>query len=162
MHFKSKTNKMTHLLTVLFLLTTMIVFSACSKETAQAPESLIKEFIAKHETMIDPSLADYYIENEKNDILAQIKDNIDGKKQDGTLQNIQQATFDLSGLIIDIVGEKEEYVDDMPMDFMKVATSGNITMTINDNNKTISMNSSIILEKEGGTWKITEKINPWG
>ncbi len=162
MYHTSKIHKLGSLLIVLFFMTSLISCGGNAKKAAQAPpKELIENYIAKHEIMIDQSLADLYIEKEKKDILAQVNKNVDGKKQDGSLQSLKLATFDLSGLIINVVDQREEYVNDEIADFMKVTTSGDITMSVKDVTKKISINNVIILEKESGVWKVTEKNNPW-
>jgi len=84
------------------------------------------------------------------------------KKKDGTLQSLQQATFDFSGMQIKILGEKEEYVNDELAQFLKIAVEGNYTMNMQGSTREIIATQTIILEKESGAWKITETLNPWG
>jgi hypothetical protein len=60
-----------------------------------------------------------------------------------------------------VVGEKEQYVDDEPKTFLKVAVKGSYTMNQKDAAKTIAADEVIILEMVGNSWKVTETINPW-
>jgi hypothetical protein len=148
------------LVSLLFLLG--IMNSCGARKQAQAPETLIKDYIAKHETMVDLSLADLYIKKEQKSITEKINLEIEKRKQAGTFEKMQQASFDFSNLKINLLDQKEEYVDDEPKDFLKVTVSGNITMKTEENSKDIPVDEIIILEKEGKYWKVTETINPWG
>jgi len=133
-----------------------------ARKQAQAPEALIKDYIAKHQTMVDLSLANLYIEKEQKSITGTINLEIEKRKHEGTLQKMQHASFDFSSLKINLVDQKKEYVDDEPEDFLKVATSGSIIMKTEENSKNIPIDEVIILEKEGKSWKVTETIHPWG
>ena len=133
-----------------------------ARKQAQAPEALIRDYIVKHETMVDLSLANLYIGKEQKSITGKINLEIEKRKHEGKLQKMQHASFDLSSLEINLVDQKEEYVDDEPKDFLKVATSGSIVMKTEENSRNIPIDEVIILEKEGKSWKVTETINPWG
>ena len=133
-----------------------------ARKEARAPEALIKDYIAKHQTMVDLSLANLYVEKEQKSITGKINLEIEKRKHEGTLQKMQHASFDFSSLKINIVDQKVEYVDDEPKDFLKVATSGSIIMKTEENSKNIPIDEVIILEKEGKSWKVTETIHPWG
>jgi hypothetical protein len=133
-----------------------------ARKQAQAPEALIKDYIAKHQTMVDLSLANLYIEKEQKSITETINLEIEKRKHEGTLQKMQHASFDFSSLKINLVDQKVEYVDDEPKDFLKVATSGSIIMKTEEDSKNIPIDEVIILEKEGKSWKVTETIHPWG
>ena len=148
------------LVSLLFL--TGIMNCGGARKQAHAPEALIKDYIAKHETMVDLSLANLYIEKEQKSVTGKINLEIEKRKNEGTLQKMQQASFDFSSLKIDLVDQKEEYVNDEPKDFLKVAASGSIIMKTEGNSKDIPIDEVIILEREGKSWKVTETINPWG
>jgi len=148
------------LVSLLFL--TGIMNCGGARKQALAPEALIKDYIAKHETMVDLSLANLYIEKEQKSVTGKINLEIEKRKHAGTLQKMQHASFDFSSLKINIVDQKEEYVDDEPRDFLKVATSGSIIMKTEENSRNIPIDEVIILEKEGNSWKVTETIHPWG
>jgi len=148
------------LVSLLFL--TGIMNCGGTRKQAQAPEALIKDYIAKHETMVDLSLANLYIEREQESITRKINLEIQKRRHAGTLQKMQHASFDFSSLKINIVDQKVEYVDDEPKDFLKVAASGSIIMKTEEDSKNIPIHESIILEKEGKSWKVTETIHPWG
>jgi hypothetical protein len=133
-----------------------------ARKQTQAPEALIKDYIAKHETMVDLSLANLYIEKEQKSITGKINLEIEKRKNTGTLQKMQHASFDFSSLQISLLDNKEEYVNDEPKDFLKVAAIGSVVMKTEENSKIIPIDEVIILEKEGKSWKVTETINPWG
>ena len=148
------------LMSLLFV--TGIMNCGVARKQAEAPEALIKDYIVKHKTMVDLSLADLYIEKERKSITERINLEVEKRKHAGTLQKMQHASFDLSSLKIDLVDQKEEYVDDEPKDFLKVAASGSIIMKTEVDSTNIPIDEVIILEKEGKTWKVTETIRPWG
>jgi hypothetical protein len=133
-----------------------------ARKQAQAPEALIKDYIAKHQTMVDLSLANFYIGKEQEGITGKVNLEIEKRRHEGTLQKMQHASFDFSSLKINLVDQKAEYVDDEPKDFLKVATSGSIIMKTEENSKNIPIDEVIVLEKEGKFWKVTETIHPWG
>jgi hypothetical protein len=132
------------------------------EKQAQAPEGLIKDYVAKHQTMVDLSLANLYIQEEQESIAGKINLEIEKRKQEGTLEKMQHASFDFSNLGINLVDQKVEYVHDEPKDFLKVATSGSIIMKTGGKSKDIPINGVVILEREGKSWKVTETIHPWG
>jgi hypothetical protein len=148
------------LMSLLFLLGIM---NGCgARKQTQAPEALIKDYIAKHETMVDLSLADLYIEKERKSIKAKINSEIEKRKQAGTLEIMQRASFDFANLKINLVDQKGEYVNDEPKDFLKIAAKGSMIMKTEKDSKDILVDEVIVLEKEGKSWKVTETINPWG
>ena len=152
-----------YIVLALFLAGTMINCGGGSSGSAQvqAPKALIRDYIAKHETMVDTSLVDFYVTNEQSTVAAAINRNIEEKKASGELDTLQQATFDFSNLQIDVVGEKEEYIDDQPTKVFKVSVSGSYIMNQADSSKTISADDTIIFERVNNSWKVTEKVNPW-
>ncbi|MDX1776025.1 MAG: hypothetical protein R3297_05555 [Desulfobulbales bacterium] len=135
--------------------------SSSGPAQAQAPKALIQDYVAKHNTMVDTSLADFYVTNEQPAVAAAVQRTINEKKAEGELENLQNATFDFSNLQIAVVGEKEEYVDDQPTKLLKVSVSGSYLMKQENNSKTIETNETIIFAIVGDSWKVTEKINPW-
>jgi hypothetical protein len=135
--------------------------SSSGPSQVQAPKAMIQDFIAKHETMVDSTLVDFYVADEQPSVAAAVKRNIDEKKAAGELNELQQATFDFSNLQIAVVGEKEEYLNDEPKKTIQVSVSGSYVMKQENGNKTISANENIVLQYVNNDWKVTEKINPW-
>jgi hypothetical protein len=127
----------------------------------QAPKTLIQNFIAKHEIMVDKSLVDFYVAEEQPIVAAAVEKTIEEKKASGELEKLQQATFDFSNLQIAVIGEREAYVNDTPTKVIKVSVSGSYSMTQENNTSTIPANETIILEMVNNNWKVTEKVNPW-
>ncbi len=127
----------------------------------QAPKDLIQDYIAKHETMVDSSLVDFYVVSERPAVAAAVKKTIEEKKAAGELETLQQTTFDFSNLKIDVIGEKEAYINDEPKKVIKVSVSGSYVMKHDKSDKTIPANDTIILEMVDNQWKVTEKVNPW-
>ena len=164
---KSKTTNLTkgifYTVLALFLVGSMISCGGSSSGPAQvqAPTALIQDYVAKHGTMIDTSLADFYLTDEQPSVTAAIKRSIDEKKASGELEKLQNATFDFSNLQIAVIGEKEDYVDDSPTKLFKVSVSGSYLMKQESTTKTIQADETIIFANVGNTWKVTEKLNPW-
>ena len=135
--------------------------SKSSPALVKAPVDFIKDFIAKHETMIDTSLVNFYVKDEQAIVEAQINKTIDEKKEAGVLEKLQNLQFDFSNLQIKVVDQKEEYIADMPRKMIKVAVTGSYVMKQADEAKTVSADDTIILEMVDNSWKVTEKVNPW-
>lgn len=163
----SSTNKVTrgilYTILTLFLVGGIISCGGSSSGPVQtqAPKSLIQQFVAKHTNMVDESLVDYYVAEEKPIVAAAVQKSIDEKKAAGELAKLQNVTFDFSNLKIELVGEKEEYINDRPTKIIKVDVSGSYIMKNDEGAQTITANETIILELENNNWKVTEKINPW-
>ena len=135
--------------------------SSSGPSQVQAPKAFVQDFIAKHNTMVDSSLADFYLTEEQPSVAAAIQKTIDAKKAAGELENLQQATFDFTNLQISVVGEKEDYIDDQPTKLIKVSVSGSYVMKNENGDKTIPADETIILGMIDKHWKVTERINPW-
>lgn len=97
-----------------------------NKSAGQPPETFIQDFIAKHETMVDASLVNYYVEEERKEVAERIRNSISAKKAEGTLESMQKATFDFSDLKLKVMGEKEDYFNDELKTFIKVAVKGRL------------------------------------
>lgn len=135
--------------------------SASGTAQVQAPKALIQDFVAKHETMIDTSLVNFYVADEQPTIAAAVQKAIDEKKAAGELEKLRDATFDFSNMQIAVVGEKEAYVNDQPTKVIKVSVSGSYIMKQENNTATIPADQTIILEMVNNSWKVTERNNPW-
>ena len=135
--------------------------SSSGPSQIQAPKAMIQDFIAKHQTMVDSTLVDFYVVDEQPSVAAVIKRTIDEKKAAGDLNALQQATFDFSNLQIAVVGEKEAYINDEPNKIIQIAVSGSYVMMQENDNKTIEASNNIVLQMVNNNWKVTEKINPW-
>jgi len=135
--------------------------SSAGPAQVQAPKALIQDFIAKHMTMVDRSLVDFYVSDEQPSVAAAVEKIIDEKKAAGVLVKLQQATFDFSNLIIAVVGETKAYINDEQKQVIKVSVSGSYIMKQEGSSETISANDTIILEMVNNNWKVTEKVNPW-
>jgi hypothetical protein len=150
-----------YLVVGLFLVVGTVNCGGGSSGPTQAPKAFIQDFIAKHQAMVDVSLVEFYIKEEQAKVSELIDKSINTLKELGTLESTRQATFDFSNLQLQVVGEKEQYVDDEPKTFLKVAVKGSYTMNQKDAAKTIAADEVIILEMVGNNWKVTETINPW-
>ena len=127
----------------------------------QAPKAMIKDFIAKHVTMIDKALVNYYLPEEQPMVAAAVEKNIEAKKESGELDALQKVAFDFSNLKVEVVGEKETTYRDMPTKVIKVSVSGSYDMKQESGTKTIPADQTIILEMVDNNWKVTEKVNPF-
>lgn len=167
--FKSQQKVISNVSTTLFyaVIGLFLIFSTVncggggSSGPTKAPKAFIEDFIAKHETLVDASLVDFYIEEEQEQVAKLINKSISTLKEQGVLESIQQTTFDFSNLQLQVIGETEEYVDDEPKTFIKVAVKGSYVMKQPEASKTVSADDIIILEMVGNNWKVTETINPW-
>ena len=133
----------------------------CSSGPSQSPEKFIQGFIEKHLKMIDVSVTDYYVNDEKARVKDLVTNFIQSKKEDGTLDSIRNAVYDLSKVNVKVLDQKELYVSDEPKNFAKVEAKGEYMVTMG--NKSVSFNEDeiFILQAVGHEWKVTEKANPW-
>ena len=127
----------------------------------QAPKALIQDFIAKYDTMVDSSLANFYVADEQPIMAAAVQKTIDEKIASGELEKLQQASFDFSNMQIAVADEKEVYIHDEPAKVIKVIVSGSYNMVQENNTETVPADKTIILQMVGNEWKVTEKVNPW-
>ena len=127
----------------------------------EAPKALIQNYIAKHNTMVDDSLVNFYVADEQPTVAAAVKKTIEEKKAAGELEKLQQSTFDFSNLQISVVDQKDVYVHDEPTKVIKVSVSGSYDIKNGSSNETIPADKTIILEMVNNEWKVTEKVNPW-
>lgn len=134
----------------------------CTGKHSNVPKELIQEYISKHATMIDRSLVDLYVESERAKISELVDQSIAAETSAGSIEGLQHATFDFTNLETVLVDETEAYIDDSPTAFMKVSATGSFTINLENESKTIPVKDVLILEKEGGDWRITENTNPWG
>ena len=166
---KSSTNKLVRglMYSVLALFLAGIVIncggggSSSAPIQAQAPTSLIQDFIAKYHTMVDASLVNYYVADEQPTVAAAVQKAIEEKKTAGELEKLLEATFDFSNLKIAVTGEKEAFIHDEPVKVIKVSVSGSYIMKQENGSTTIPAEKTIILEMVDNDWKVTEKVNPW-
>lgn len=127
----------------------------------QAPTSMIQDFIAKHQLMIDKALVDFYAPDERPTVAAHIEQTIEKKKASGELEKLQNTSFDFSNLKIEVVGEKEATYRDVLTKVIKVAVTGSYEMKQPDNTTTVPADQTIILEMVDNQWKVTEKVDPF-
>ncbi len=165
-----KRSKLTHLpirtatlwMTALALALPAALAGCGGSKATTIPTAVIKDYMAKHQTMVDPSLAKLYIEKEQPGVLDVINRTIAEKESQGSLEELRHATFDFAQMKVELLGEKEIYVNDEPRKFLKIATKGTFTMKLDHGSKTIPAEGVLILEKVRADWKVTETINPWG
>jgi hypothetical protein len=137
--------------------------TGCGGEVAstELPKDFIKEFIAKHETMVDKSLVYYYVKGDQPEIAEKIECACRLNRSKGKLSSLEKATFDFSDLQIELVDQKEEYVNDEPVIFVKVALKGCYRMKLPEATQEITTNDTIVLEMVHNEWKVTTSRNPW-
>lgn len=139
----------------------LVLSAGCSSGPSQSPEKVIKNFIGKHISMIDPSVADYYVSSEQSSIKELVSQSILSKKKSGVFNSLKNAVYDFSKVSISTLDQKEEYVDDEGINFAKVEAKGNYTLTSGDKSQAFEEDEIFILQSVGGNWKVTEKFNPW-
>jgi hypothetical protein len=141
----------------------LAIITGCGSDVAsvELPKDFIQDFIAKHETMADKSLVYYYVKSDQPEIAEQIEVACRINKSKGVLEILENATFDFSELQIKIVDKKEEYIDDEPVVFIKVAVKGCFKMQLPEAIKTIDTDDIIVLQMAKSEWKVTNTNNPW-
>ncbi|UCH79762.1 MAG: hypothetical protein JSW20_08365 [Nitrospiraceae bacterium] len=144
-------------ISAVILLTTV----GCNSGPSMTPETFVQNFIQKHIPMIDLSVADFYVKEEQAGIIARIKAIKAANSKKSNVAAPSTATYDFSKIKVEIIDEKEEYINDEAVTFLKVAAIGNYTKTRNGKSETVAENEVIILESIAGEWKVTEKTNPW-
>ena len=149
------------LIAVSLLFVAIITGCGSDPNSVVLPKDFITEFIAKHETMADKSLVYYYVKSDRPVIAEQIETTCRINKSKGVLEILENATFDFSELQIELVDKKEEFIDDEPVLFIKVAVKGCYKMQLPEETKTINANDIIILQMAKSEWKVTNTNNPW-
>lgn len=142
---------------VLILLLTI----GCTSAPSLTPEKFVLNFIQKHIPMIDRSVADFYVKDEQTGILDRVEKFIASNKVKGISESLNAASYNFSKIKVDILDQKEDYIDDEAVNFLKVSVSGNYTKTSNEKSKDLVEDEIIILKSVDRQWKVTEKINPW-
>jgi hypothetical protein len=140
---------------MLFATVLMLVLAAgCSSAPSETPEKFVLNFIQKHIPMIDISVADFYVKEEQKGIIERVKELTASSKKSA-------ASYDFSKIKVKVLDQREEYVDDEAINFMKLAAKGSYTKTVDGKSESLVEDEIIILESVAGSWKVTEKINPW-
>ena len=127
----------------------------------ELPKDFIREFIAKHETMVDESLVYYYVKSDQPEVAEKIDVSCRINKAKGMYEILESATFDFSELDIQLIDKKEVYVDDEPVMFAKVAVKGSYKMQIEKETQKIEANEVIVLQMARNEWKVSKSNNPW-
>ncbi|KPK02790.1 MAG: hypothetical protein AMK71_01070 [Nitrospira bacterium SG8_35_4] len=142
---------------MLMLLTTV----GCNSAPSMTPEKFVLNFIQKHVPMMDLSVADFYVKEERPGIIERIKKLRASNRKKDTSESVSAATYDFSKIKVEVIDRKEEYINDEPVDFLKVAATGSYTKTANGKSESLVEDEVIILRSTAGQWKVTDKINPW-
>ena len=137
--------------------------TACGSNitTVDLPKDFIKDFIAKHETMVDRTLVYYYVKSDQKEVAKQVDMACRINESKGRLGILENAAFDFSGIRIELIDQKEEYVHDEPVVFVKVAVKGSYQMRIEDETRKIEADDIIVLQMAHNEWKVTNTGNPW-
>ena len=139
----------------------ILIWAGCTSAPSETPEKFVLNFLQKHIPLLDQSVADFYVKEEQAGIIDRVKNFIASTKEKGNFESLSTATYDFSKIKVDVLDQKEEYVNDEGVQFMKVAARGNYTKAINGKSESLNEDEIIILESVAGKWKVTEKINPW-
>ena len=147
----------------IIILAVFVSLTGCSynDRKVELPVEFIHDFIAKHETMIDKSLIYYYPREEQSSIAERVDIACRVCRSKGTLESLQQADFDFSGLQLKILDKKEDYFKDEPVVYLKVAMKGNYTMKLPEESMKINADDILVLRMFHHEWKVTETMNPW-
>jgi len=139
----------------------ILIWAGCTSAPSETPEKFVLNFLQKHIPLLDQSVADFYVKEEQAGIIDRVKNFIASTKEKGNFESLSTATYDFSKIKVDVLDQKEEYVNDEGVQFMKVAARGNYTKAINGKSESFNEDEIIILESVAGKWKVTEQINPW-
>ena len=149
------------LVTVGFFAIVSITGCGSSNLSMELPKDFIQEFIAKHETMVDESLVYYYVKSDQPEVAEKINVSCRIKKAQGKLEVMENATFDFSELEIQLLDQKEVYVNDEPVMFARVAIKGCYKMKVEEETQKIEANEIIVLQMARNEWKVSKRNNPW-
>ncbi len=155
--FFGKAQTLTLIVSVLMILSIV----GCTSAPSVTPEKLVLNFIQKHIPMIDISVADFYVKEERTGIIDRIKALKTSNAQNNISKSVSTSTYDFSKIKVEVIDKKEKYIDDEAVNFLKVAATGSYTKTTNGKSESLTEDEVIILESIAGQWKVTEKINPW-
>jgi len=139
----------------------LIWVAGCTSAPTVTPEKFVLNFIQKHIPMNDKSVADFYVKEEQSGIIDRVQSHIASKQEKGISESLSAATFDFSKIKVEILDQKEEYINDEGVNFLKVAATGNYTKTAKGKTESLTEDEIIIIESIAGKWKVTENINPW-
>ncbi len=139
----------------------LILAAGCTSAPSETPEKFVMNFIEKHIPMIDLTVANFYVKEEQAGIIDSVRKFVALNKEKGNYESLSTATYDFSKIKIDVIDQKEEYIDDQGVIFLEVAAKGNYTKTINGETESFIEDEIIILESIAGKWQVTEQINPW-
>ena len=139
----------------------ILLWAGCTSAPSETPEKFVLNFIQKQIPLLDQSVAGFYVKEEQSGVIDRVKKFIASKKEKGNFESLSTATYDFSKIKVDVLDQKEEYVNDEQVNFVKVAAKGSYTKAINGKSESLKEDEIIILESIAGKWKVTEKINPW-
>lgn len=151
-------------LTIKILIAFLLILigtAGCSSAPSETPEKFVKKFIQKQIPLLDQSVANFYVKEEQAGVINRVKAFIESKKEAGTLETLKNAKYDFSNIKIKVLDERDEYVNDEDVNFVKVAATGSYTKAVNGKSEVLKEDEIIILESIRGKWKVTEKVNPW-
>ena len=139
--------RQTLILKMLIASVLMLIWAAgCTSAPSVTPEKFVMNFIQKHIPMIDLSVADFYVKEERPGIIDRVQKVISSKKENGNFESLKTAIYDFSKIKVDVLDQKEEYVDDEEVNFLKVAATGNYTKTANGKIESLIEDKIIIIE----------------
>jgi hypothetical protein len=139
----------------------LIWTAGCTSSPSETPEKFVLKFIQKHIPMLDRSVADFYVKEERTGVIERVEKFIKYTKEKNNYESLSTAIYDFSKIKVGLLDQKEEYIDDEGVTFVKVEAKGNYTKTINGKSESLFEDEIIILESATGKWQVTEKINPW-
>lgn len=139
----------------------LFIAAGCSSGPAQAPEQFVKGLIAKHLSMIDVSIVDFYVKEERPSIKELIRNSIQKKKDAGVFDFYKNASYDLSQVNVTVLAKKTDYVNDEEANYVRLRAKGNYTISQGDQSQSLNEDEIFVLRSVGNKWRLTKKDNPW-
>jgi hypothetical protein len=90
----------------------LILAAGCTSAPSETPDKLVLNFIQKHIPMIDQSVSDFYVKEERSGVIDRVKKFIASKKEKGNFESLSTATYDFSKIKVAVLDQKDDYVND--------------------------------------------------
>lgn len=159
------TNGITRKSLILIMLVSSVLMllwaAGCTSAPSETPEKFVLKFLQRQVPMIDRSVADFYVKNERPGVIDRVQEFIASMKEKGKLESLKNASYDLSNIKVNVLDQKDEYINDEEVKVVEVAAKGDYTKTVNGKSQSLTADKIIVLQSVAGKWKVTEKVTPW-
>ena len=159
------TNGITRKSLILIMLVSSVLMllwaAGCTSAPSETPEKFVLKFLQRQVPMIDRSVADFYVKNERPGGIDRVQEFIASMKEKGKLESLKNASYDLSNIKVNVLDQKDEYINDEEVKVVEVAAKGDYTKTVNGKSQSLTADKIIVLQSVAGKWKVTEKVTPW-